>query len=208
MNYSKQYKRVIIILIFLMIIILGLFMAIGESSVIEKVSSILGNAFAGLITGLIILIIGNYKNIQLSNYEKKIKQYDELILKGRTVNNKIYEINNKEIIDLIELYLLCMEIYNFISTSKEYLANNVLVNNGKEINLVEKCKEILELLENIKNDIEHREDEVFLSKQEYNGSYRKEIVLYIIPILSLVVNLNDNLQLLEKEHNNLSNTIV
>ena len=206
MNYKKNYYFLSVSLIIIIFICFIVIWIIDSSSKMQKISNILSNTIAGLISGLIIMILGNLKNNQIQNYEKKIQEYNKLKEEGNDIKDSINKFNNKDKKDLSELYIIVLNIKSFYRCIQEMIIYDK--KNNEELHLEEKCKNVSNFIEKIKNDIDCREDNIFLSKEEYCSIYKKELISYIYQISSLIIYLYDINRELKKQNKVLKKYIL
>jgi hypothetical protein len=151
-KYSKykslfEIKFNLIIIILLFSLFISILIAYLTKDTDNFISSLFLNISAGFITGLIILIVTNLKNIEKSENESYISALDEIIELCFNFEEIYYEVNKKEN-DVIDFELgkkswhISKEIYYRIFINKDLLSRKIVNKMKQKRNLdIDKMRE-------------------------------------------------------------------
>lgn len=170
-----------------------------------KFSNLMGNAFAGLVTGLILAVLSNIKLTKIKEYEDKISDYNATLQIGNELYEMIYKLEQKSNRDIFEVINLYSDILTFFLQCNNIEMANVL-KLKQDINIEMLMKEIEEKMIDI--DIAQYSDEIYINANEYKEKYKKYLVKYVRPILQLKVALRDCIKSLENRKNKLQKSAI
>lgn len=164
----KRYKIIFIIFSLLTIITLIAYCIVTN----VDIKNILGNIFAGLITGIVMSILSNIKNKYIEEKMKKIRKYQELLSDSQKDIITQINLQKKEKISISELLELYSNIYNYYREVNEINSINV-----KEI--IEKIKFKYDILGHRIFDLSNKMMDSDISLNEYRIRYQAELAVSI-----------------------------
>lgn len=170
-----------------------------------KLSDLIGNTFAGLVTGLILAVLSNIKLTKIREYEDKISDYNATLQIGSKAYEMIYKLEQKSNRDIFEVINLYSDILTFFLQCNNTEIVNVL-KLKQNINIEMLMKEIEEKMGDI--DISQYGDEIYINSNEYKEKHKKYLVKYIRQILQLKVALRDDIKNLENRKDKLQKSSI
>ena len=199
-QYITSYNTIIIIIIIAMIVCWFMYWDCTES----KKENLLGNSFVGLLTGLIIAILGNIKNRILINKNKTIDLYSNLFQNGNKIYKDIYLFDIYEYIDDIQIWNFYCRLYEFFNECNKI--------NLPTFNKIKENVKITKLIENIHIKIEDMrkkiENENFYGKEQYAKIFKNEIHSYNKSIKMLLIGLQEEKELVNEKKETLQKSIL
>ena len=171
-----------------------------------EIKNILGNIFAGLITGEVIAILSNLKNKYLYENTKRIKHYQEQINKSQDIILTQINLQTKEKITIVELIDLYTEIYNNLKIYYEIedIKIKECINNINK-DWIEIDKEITKIIEDLSTKMMQENS---ISLDNYKRIYQSNLANFIWNIHSLQESLKKDLYSIIDDTEKLSKSII
>lgn len=194
-----KYKNMYMIIFALMLIQMVLFFTIK----CEDIKNLAGNILAGLITGLVLALLSNKRNSEIYIYEEKIAEYGRIIKKKNNLDIKIDNIVNNENVDirnLINVFVDFKQLYDDFSNINEEKINII----KEDINFKDNEKRILILI----GELASRISQNSITQNEFKNFYERDIVKYKIEICNLSRFMNEDLEIINKNKENLKTGII
>lgn len=143
----------------------------------EEIKNLLGNIFAGLITGLIIAILTNIKNKYIFENTKEIEMYKDILNKSKIIIKEQVNLQNKEEIPILELINLFADIHNELEE-----CYNIVCNSKNELFKLEKFnwKEISKMCTDKIGELSDEVHEINISFAKYKEDYQKDLSSLIV----------------------------
>ncbi len=194
-----KYKNMYIIILLSILISVWLFFTIK----CEDIKNLIGNILAGLITGLVLALLSNKRNSEIYINEEKISQYSEIIKRKNKINRKLVDIldnDNIDIRDLINVFVDFEQLYSDFNNVDEEKIKVI----KKDINFEDNEKEIFVLIGKLASKI----SENTITQDEFEKFYERYIRKYQIEIINLSQCMNENLEIINKNKENLKKGII
>ncbi|MCI8362174.1 MAG: hypothetical protein HFJ41_03435 [Clostridia bacterium] len=194
-----KYKNMYIIILLSILISVWLFFTIKS----EDIKNLVGNILAGLITGLVLALLSNKRNSEIYINEEKISQYSEIIKRKNKLNRKLVDIldnDNIDIRDLINVFVDFEQLYSDFNNVDEEKIKVI----KKDINFEDNEKEIFLLIGKLASKIL----ENTITRDEFEKFYERYIRKYQIEIINLSQCINENLEIINKNKENLKKGII
>ena len=194
MSYKSLYSFIVAI----MLIMLIMYFAIK----CDEIKNLVGNIFAGLVTGLVLAILSNKRNAQIKVEKKKLKLYCNIMKDITDFEIKLSKILVEETInknDLIQILVSITRFYTEFSNIKEKNVNMII----DPLNIETEKEEIMNLLSKISN-----EEKNSISKERFNNLYKNSILKCQINNSNLCNFLKIDIENIDKEKEKLETGII
>ncbi len=193
---QREYNNYLKLLAIITIICFIIYIACNKDN-LNLISDILGNLSMGIITGLIILFITNYKNSLIYKNDLKIKKLRTMIDNSKNYEIKTYEFKNTKYVNVLELIYLYADLSNLFKEIEEY-NKDIYIKNKCECEILrDACVERLGEL----SDVIHK---VHIDYKQYE----RDLDSKMFEVFKLRRSLQTDLQLLEDETSKLYKSIL
>ena len=105
-----SYKRLYSFIVAIMLIMLIMYFAIK----CDEIKNLVGNIFAGLVTGLVLAMLSNKRNAQIKVEKKKLELYCKIMKNITDFEIKLSKISVEETINKNDLIQILVSITKFI----------------------------------------------------------------------------------------------
>lgn len=193
-----SYKSLYSFMVAIMLIMLIMYFAIK----CDEIKNLVGNIFAGLVSGLVLAILSNKRNAQIKVEKKKLKLYCNIMKDITDFEIKLSKILVEETInknDLIQILVSITRFYTEFSNIKEKNVNMII----DPLNIETEKEEIMNLLSKISN-----EEKNSISKERFNNLYKNSILKCQINNSNLCNFLKIDIENIDKEKEKLETGII